>query len=121
MFTTDSSVNDKPQSLQHKFYCLAALCLGLSLIYFLNPALWEKIAQLLSPKGVCYLTTPINAPMIDHIYLFNNADEIRALFDQAGFEVIQERTVISEKISPQQAEKLKVPVMYAAFIQKKKA
>ena len=47
MFTTDSSVNDKPQSLQHKLYCLAALCLGLSLIYFLNPAPWEKIAQLL--------------------------------------------------------------------------
>ena len=47
MFTTDSSVNEKPQSLQRKLYCLAALCIGLSLIYFVNPAPWEQIARLL--------------------------------------------------------------------------
>ncbi len=47
MFTTDSSVNEKPQSLQRKLYCLAGLCIGLSLIYFVNPAPWEQIARLL--------------------------------------------------------------------------
>ncbi|MGL5269541.1 MAG: TVP38/TMEM64 family protein [Selenomonadaceae bacterium] len=47
MFTTDSSINEKPQSLQRKLYCLATLCIGLSIIYFVNPTPWEQIARLL--------------------------------------------------------------------------
>lgn len=83
-------------------------------------SLLQKIADLLSEDGVCYITTPINAPMIDHIYLFNNEDEIRDLFRQANFEIMEERIVISEKITEKQAAKRKVPVMYAAFIKKTK-
>jgi SAM-dependent methyltransferase len=81
-------------------------------------SLLQKIANLLSTAGVCYITTPINAPMIDHIYLFNNEDEIRDLFKKANFEIIEERIVISEKIAQKQASKRKVPVMFAAFIKK---
>ncbi|UPT70068.1 MAG: class I SAM-dependent methyltransferase [Flavobacterium sp. JAD_PAG50586_2] len=83
-------------------------------------SLLQKIADLLSEDGVCYITTPINAPMIDHIYLFNNEDEIRDLFRKANFEIIEEQIVISEKITEKQAAKRKVPVMYAAFIKKNK-
>ena len=79
-------------------------------------SLLKKIARLLSENGVCYITTPINAPMIDHIYLFHNATEIRDLFDLAGFKIIEERIVISEKMTEKEAAKYKVPVMYAAFI-----
>ena len=82
--------------------------------------LLEKIGKHLSEKGVCYLTTPINAPMIDHIYLFNHADEIRDLIFKANFEVLEEKLVISEKISFEKAAKFKVPVMYAAFIKRKR-
>jgi ubiquinone/menaquinone biosynthesis C-methylase UbiE len=81
-------------------------------------SLLQKIAKLLLKDGVCYITTPINAPMIDHIYLFNNEDEIRDLFKKANFEIIEEKIVISEKITEKQASKYKVPVMYAAFIKK---
>jgi 2-polyprenyl-3-methyl-5-hydroxy-6-metoxy-1,4-benzoquinol methylase len=81
-------------------------------------SLLKKIYKLLKEKGVCYITTPINAPMIDHIYLFNNVEEIRNLFHSARFEVIEEKIVISEKVSQKKAEKFKVPIMYAAFIKK---
>ena len=81
-------------------------------------SLLEKIGQLLSQNGVCYITTPINAPMIDHIYLFNDEEEIRELLKKANFEIIKERIVISEKITEKQASKRKVPIMYAAFIKK---
>lgn len=82
-----------------------------------NPlGLLKKIATLLSENGVCYITTPINAPMIDHIYLFRDAKEIRDMFDLAGFEIIKEKIVISEKMTEKEAAKYKVPVMYAAFI-----
>ena len=81
-------------------------------------SLLNKINQLLNVDGVCYITTPINAPMIDHIYLFHNENEIREMLNEAGFTIIEERIVISEKITEKQAAKFKVPVMYAAFIKK---
>jgi len=79
-----------------------------------------KIRDLLAETGVCYLTSPINSPMIDHIYLFNNEQEIRELIAKTGFEILQEKIVISEKIPPKIAYKYKVPVIYSAFIKKMK-
>ncbi len=85
-----------------------------------NPLkLLKKIKELLSDEGVCYMTTPINAPMIDHIYLFSNENEIRDLIHAAGFEILEEKIVISEKITKERAIKNKVPIMYAAFLKKK--
>ena len=85
-----------------------------------NPKeLLMKIGSHLSEDGVCYLTTPVNAPMIDHIYLFNEEQEIRDLLNDAGFEIIEEKIVISEKITAKKAIKYKVPIMYAAFIKKR--
>jgi 2-polyprenyl-3-methyl-5-hydroxy-6-metoxy-1,4-benzoquinol methylase len=78
--------------------------------------LLKKITGLLGKNGICYITTPINAPMIDHIYLFNNEEEIRKLFNSAGLKILEEKIVISEKVSPKHAEKFKTPVMYAAFV-----
>lgn len=80
----------------------------------------EKIGKHLGENGICYVTTPINAPMIDHIYLFRNEQEIIDLFNQAGFKIVEEKVVISEKISPEKAVRFKVPIMYAAFIKNKK-
>ena len=57
--------------------------------------------------------------MIDHIYLFNNEDEIRGLFNLAGLEILEEKIVISEHIARKMAEKFKVPIMYAAFVKRK--
>ncbi|MFC4633231.1 class I SAM-dependent methyltransferase [Dokdonia ponticola] len=85
-----------------------------------NPLqLLKKIKELLSNEGVCYMTTPINAPMIDHIYLFSNENEIRDIVYAAGFEILEEKIVISEKITKEQAIKNKVPIMYASFLKKK--
>ncbi len=85
-----------------------------------NPlSLLSKIGAFLKENGTCFITTPINAPMIDHIYLFNNANEIKDLFNKAGFEIIEEKIVISEKLTQKQAAKFKVPIMYAAFLKKK--
>ncbi len=40
-------------------------------------SLLVKLNTLLSDNGVLFFTTPTNAPAIDHIYLFNNVEEIR--------------------------------------------
>jgi len=84
-----------------------------------NPLdLLKKAGDLLSDEGVFFITTPINSPMIDHIYLFNNEKEIRDIIVKAGFNILEEKIVVSEKISVEKAAKYKVPIMYAAFLKK---
>lgn len=79
--------------------------------------LLQKLNDLMGNTGLSFITTPVNAPMIDHIYLFNNVQEIRDLILDAGLRVVKEKVVITEKVSQQYAEKFKIPVMYAALIQ----
>ena len=69
--------------------------------------LLKKLNDLLSEDGVLYFTTPTNAPAIDHIYLFNNVEEIRELARSAGFQIESEMPLISEDVSAEKAEKFK--------------
>ncbi|CAN5286253.1 class I SAM-dependent methyltransferase [soil metagenome] len=85
-----------------------------------NPvAMLKQFRSLLADNGTVFISTPINAPMIDHIYLFSNENEIRELFGEAGFIVAKDVSVCSENVDARIAEELKLPVMYAAFLKKK--
>jgi 2-polyprenyl-3-methyl-5-hydroxy-6-metoxy-1,4-benzoquinol methylase len=84
-----------------------------------NPlAFLHRISGLLSPKGAIYFTTSINAPMIDHIYLFNNVPEIRDLITSAGLRIVMEKIVPSRDLPEHLIVQRKLPVMYAAFLRK---
>lgn len=78
--------------------------------------LLNKLRLLLRPGGKAYITTPANAPMPDHIYLFRNADEIRKMLNGCGFRIEKETSRYAIDILPHLAEKLKLPLMYAAFV-----
>lgn len=85
-----------------------------------NPeALLNKLKSMLNYEGKIFITTPTNAPDIDHIYLFNNTEEIRVLINNCGFNIEQEIEVPTENISPEKAHKRKICVMYAAFLSHK--
>lgn len=77
-----------------------------------------KLNSLLCDDGVLFFTTPTNAPAIDHIYLFNNVEEIRDIVISAGFRIVSERSFLSEDVSAEKAEKYKIAVLYNAFLQK---
>ncbi|MEM6800740.1 MAG: class I SAM-dependent methyltransferase [Bacteroidota bacterium] len=81
-------------------------------------AMLIKARDLLTESGLIYMTTPANAPMIDHIYLFRNADEIRDLIRQAGLEIVEETHMYTDNMSKEVAERFKLPMMYAAFLRK---
>lgn len=84
-----------------------------------NPlAFLNKISDLLSPDGAIYFTTSVNAPMIDHIYLFNNVQEIRDLIALARLKIVDEKSVPSRDLPEHLIVKHKFPVMYAAFLRK---
>ncbi|HOY33066.1 MAG TPA: class I SAM-dependent methyltransferase [Bacteroidales bacterium] len=84
-----------------------------------DPAgLLRKTFSLLNDGGSLFITTPTNAPAIDHIYLFNNAGEIRKIISEAGFEIKDELCVYSEDMPAAKAEKNKVSMMYAGVLKK---
>jgi 2-polyprenyl-3-methyl-5-hydroxy-6-metoxy-1,4-benzoquinol methylase len=78
--------------------------------------LLTKLRSLLKPGGTVYITTPANAPMLDHIYLFRNAEEIRQMLTASGFRIEQETKEYAVKINDALAEKMRLPLMYAAFV-----
>jgi 2-polyprenyl-3-methyl-5-hydroxy-6-metoxy-1,4-benzoquinol methylase len=77
-----------------------------------------KLHALLMPEGHAYITTPANAPTRDHIYLFHNAAEIRAMLTSTGLVIEREVTQYASDLPQKRAEKLKVPLMFAAFVKK---
>jgi 2-polyprenyl-3-methyl-5-hydroxy-6-metoxy-1,4-benzoquinol methylase len=77
-----------------------------------------KLNHLLTDDGTLFITVPTNAPDIDHIYLFNNTQEIRDLITSSGFSIIQEIEVPTEKYSVEDSHSKKICVMYAAFLKK---
>ncbi len=78
-----------------------------------------KVRELLSENGAAFISTPANSPTIDHIYLFNNADEIRSMLNEAGLEIIHEKTQYAEEMKEERAQKLKIALMFAAFVKAK--
>jgi 2-polyprenyl-3-methyl-5-hydroxy-6-metoxy-1,4-benzoquinol methylase len=80
--------------------------------------LLSKLNNLLTAKGIVFVTTPTNAPAIDHIYLFRNVEEIRALIKLAGFDIISEKIFFAEDVTAEDAEKFKVTILYGAFLKK---
>jgi 2-polyprenyl-3-methyl-5-hydroxy-6-metoxy-1,4-benzoquinol methylase len=78
--------------------------------------LLEKLRRLLAPGGRGFITAPANAPMIDHIYLFRNAQEIRDMLTACGFRIECEATKYAVDISESLAERMKLPLMYAALV-----
>ncbi|MFN8296427.1 MAG: class I SAM-dependent methyltransferase [Chitinophagales bacterium] len=80
--------------------------------------LLNRLYELLSDNGTIFITTPTNAPSIDHIYLFNNVQEIRDLISKSGFVIKSENSFISEDVSIERAEKRKITILYGAFLTK---
>lgn len=81
--------------------------------------LLQKLHTLLGENGKLIITTPTNAPAIDHIYLFKNADDIRNVISEAGFNIEEELCIYSEDVSPEIAEQFKISMMYAGVLVKK--
>jgi 2-polyprenyl-3-methyl-5-hydroxy-6-metoxy-1,4-benzoquinol methylase len=81
--------------------------------------LMKQIHRLLTDDGYAYITTPANAPAIDHIYLFEDPESVRKVFDEAGFKVIDEMSIFTEDDAKGKKHNIKVPLMYAALLKKK--
>ena len=85
-----------------------------------NPrALLQRLGKLLSQDGILWITTPTNAPAIDHIYLFRNEDEIVNLIEDSGFKVDASASFYSEEGDRKHLEMNNVTLLYGAFLKLK--
>ncbi|MBZ5608450.1 MAG: class I SAM-dependent methyltransferase [Acidobacteriia bacterium] len=78
--------------------------------------LLEGIRGMLAPQGRAFISAPVNAPTLDHIYLFEHPQAIRDLLRSEGFLIESETTRYAEDLPDARAEKLKVAQMFACIV-----
>lgn len=78
-----------------------------------------KLNSILSNKGRAYISTCVNAPVIDHIYLFNNVKEIRDMIVNCGFEIESEIVISNDNIPKERWEEERSNISYAAILKNK--
>lgn len=71
-----------------------------------NPLqLLENIRFHLAEGGKAYITTVINAPTLDHIYLFKTIDEVKQLILDSGFDIVDYEAYAAGDVPIEKAEK----------------
>lgn len=80
-----------------------------------------KVEELLAPDGVVYLTTAINAAAIDHVYLFEDVDEARALLTRCGFRITDELVLPTTALPEAELRARRVPINYGCALRRANA
>lgn len=52
--------------------------------------LLERLAEVVRPDGIGFISTVANMEADDHVYLFNDVDQIRSLFAETGWRVVED-------------------------------
>ncbi|RYY19532.1 MAG: class I SAM-dependent methyltransferase, partial [Chitinophagaceae bacterium] len=63
----------------------------------------RKLSDLLSENGYLWLTTPTNAPALDHVYLFRSRQEIIDLLMEAEFTIVNDFGCFAEDVTEEMA------------------
>ncbi len=69
------------------------------------------------PGGSAFVSTVANLEAEDHVYLFDDAGQIRALLEEAGFEVVDEQV----RILPGAEDRTPLPLNYSAVLERPEA
>jgi 2-polyprenyl-3-methyl-5-hydroxy-6-metoxy-1,4-benzoquinol methylase len=78
----------------------------------------DKISHMLSDDGLLWLTTPTNAPALDHVFLFRTKQEILDLIELSKLEVIDSYGCYAEDLDEETAIINKVTCLVGAFCKK---
>lgn len=78
----------------------------------------RKIYELLSKDGKAYITTVINAPTKDHIYLFRTIEEVIELTKKAGFKIMEYFCATANNVSLEKAIAKKRGINIAMILSK---
>jgi 2-polyprenyl-3-methyl-5-hydroxy-6-metoxy-1,4-benzoquinol methylase len=76
----------------------------------------QQLSKLLTENGHLWITTPTNAPALDHVYLFRSKRDIEDLLVKAKFTIVDSHGMYAEDVKPEIAEKFKVSYLYGALL-----
>jgi hypothetical protein len=74
--------------------------------------------DILSENGRIYISTCTNCPTLDHVYHFENLDQIRNLISEAGFQIESEVIAPAECCSMERLIKKKIDIIYGAILKR---
>ena len=80
-------------------------------------ALLKMVRDLLVNQGRAYISTCANAPVIDHIYLYNSIDEIRDDIKGVGLVILDEIAICNDDLPVEDWASKKANVSYACIVQ----
>ncbi|MBR1744027.1 MAG: class I SAM-dependent methyltransferase, partial [Lachnospiraceae bacterium] len=81
-------------------------------------AFLHKVYDITTDKSFIYLTTVVNCPQKDHIFLFHSVDEIEKLYHENGFEIIDSLYIPTNGYSMEKAIKKKAAINTAHVLKK---
>lgn len=81
----------------------------------------ERIKDVTASDAQIFLSTPVNAPMPGHIYLFRSSQDVRDMLEQHGFIVEDMICVAANGRKLETAERKALPVRVALRLRKKRA
>jgi 2-polyprenyl-3-methyl-5-hydroxy-6-metoxy-1,4-benzoquinol methylase len=78
----------------------------------------KRIAELATDDAYIYITTCIDAPIVDHIYLFTSTAEIEKLFNDCGLTIVRELFLPYEGKTVQESLQSRLPISTAYVLKK---
>jgi len=79
-------------------------------------SLLKELRKYYNNKGFCFVTVPINAPVIDHIYLFHTQNEVLDMVKKAGFSVVEYKCFCANNRTLEKALRLKDAILMAMVL-----
>ncbi len=100
------------EAMTHQQY--DAIVMGEVLEHVEDPAAFLcTIRSLATEESFIYITTCINAPAIDHIYLFDSLDSLEHLIESSGLSIVDRLVVPYENMSLEESAEKRMPVNVA--------
>jgi len=96
-----------------------AIVMGEVLEHVEAPGLFlDKIHELAKPSSYIFMTTCVNAPQIDHIYLFRHLSEVADLISNHGLSIVRSKAIPYEGKTLQQCVEHSLPINVAYVLSK---
>jgi cyclopropane fatty-acyl-phospholipid synthase-like methyltransferase len=80
-------------------------------------AFLKKALSIASDNAKIYVSTAINSPYPDHIYLFKTIDEVRELFTHAGLLIVDEIKITQSGVTLEMAQKRNYDIVVAFILE----